>query len=171
MVTLGAPVGFDQVGMNAWLREKVDSHSQFFKVLLRPDLPVQVAFLLLRQCLIPSMGYLARVVSPRVLASHASSFDDTVIRPPSIDTAALLPFVPAHSSWRVWASFCSFNLACGILGFSCLLCTIHLGFCSRQEPISSWRCQSRNSRRCQVVSSCPLLYRKSTQRLSAVRSC
>ena len=47
MVTLGAPVGFDQVGMNAWLREKVDSHSQFFKLLLRPDLPVQVAFLLL----------------------------------------------------------------------------------------------------------------------------
>ena len=92
-------VGFDQARIDAWLREKVDSHSQFFKLLLRPDLPVQVAFLLLRQCLIPSMGYLARVVSPRALASHASSFDDTVIRtaseklglPPSIDTAALLP--------------------------------------------------------------------------------
>ena len=99
MVTLGAPVGFDQARMGAWLREQVDSHSRFFKMLLRPDLPVQVAFLLLRQCLIPSMGYLARVVSPRVLESHAVSFDDTVMRtaseklglPPSIDTAALLP--------------------------------------------------------------------------------
>ena len=168
MVTLGAPVGFDQVGMNAWMREKVDSHSQFFKLLLRPDLPVQVAFLLLRQCLIPSMGYLARVVSPRVLASHASSFDDTVIRtateklglPPSIDTAALLPLcLPIRLG--------GFGLR-SVRLVSRLRCAIHLEFCSRQEPISSWRCQSRNSRRCQDVSSCPLLYRKSTQRLSAV---
>ena len=78
MVTLGAPVGFDQVRMDAWLREKVDSHSRFFKLLLRPDLPVQVAFLLLRQCLIPSMGYLARVVSlrtrPTLLLSMTRSF-------------------------------------------------------------------------------------------------
>ena len=80
MITLGAPVGFDRARMDAWLREQVDSHSRFFKMLLRPDLPVQVAFLLLRQCLIPSMGYLARVVSPRVLESHAVSFDHTVMR-------------------------------------------------------------------------------------------
>ena len=99
MVTLGAPVGFDQDGMNTWLRGQVESHSRFFKLLLRPDFPVQVAFLLLRLCMVPSMGYLARVVPPRVLATHATTFDDMVTctaseklgLSPSIDNAAFIP--------------------------------------------------------------------------------
>ena len=60
----------DRVGISEWLREQVESHSRFFKLLLRPDMPVQVAFFLIRLCIIPSMGYLARVVSPRILDPH-----------------------------------------------------------------------------------------------------
>ena len=125
--------------MDAWLRGQVDSHSRFFKMLLRPD-PVQVAFLLLRQCLIPSMGYLARVVSPRVLESHAVSFDDTVMRtaseklglPPSIDTTALLPLsLPIRLGGFGLRSVRSVSPCC-LLGFNRLRCAIHIGFCSRQ---------------------------------------
>lgn len=99
MITLGAPIGFDQTGISKWLSERVESHSRFFKLLLRPDLPVQVAFLLLRLCMVPCMGYLARVVPPRILATHATTFDHAVtctaseklgLTPP-LDNAALLP--------------------------------------------------------------------------------
>ena len=63
------------------------------------DLPVPVAMLLLRLCLIPCLSYLARVVPPGTLAPHAKEFDSTVIRtasekmglPPSLDNVALLP--------------------------------------------------------------------------------
>ena len=48
--------------------------------------------------MVPRMGYLARVVPPRILASHAASLDNTVIRIasdklglPSLDNVALLP--------------------------------------------------------------------------------
>ena len=94
MITLGAPVGFDQAGMDNWLRARVESHSLFFKLLLRPDLPVQVA-----PCLIPSINGLSGSSSPRVLTSHASSFDYAVMctaseklgLPRSPDNVALLP--------------------------------------------------------------------------------
>jgi len=99
MVTLGAPVGTDQSGINAWLHEQIESHSRFFERLLRPDLPVQVAMLLLRLCMLPRLSYLARVVPPGTLAPHAKEFDNTVIRtaseklglPPSLDNVARLP--------------------------------------------------------------------------------
>ena len=99
MVALGAPVGFDQEGISVWLREHVDSQARFFKMLLRPDLSVQISFLLLRLCMIPCMGYLARVVPPRVFAPHAAAFDKLVTNtateklglPYSLDSAALIP--------------------------------------------------------------------------------
>ena len=94
MVTLGAPVGEDRTGINEWLQERVETHSRFFKLLLRPDMPVQVAFLLLRLCMIPCMGYLARVVSPRILDSHATAFDNTVMRTASEKLG--LPLAPNH---------------------------------------------------------------------------
>ena len=92
-------LGEDRVGISEWLRERVESHSRFFKLLLRPDMPVQVAFLLLGLCMIPSMGYLARVVSPRILDPHATAFDTTIKQtasaklglPASLNDVALIP--------------------------------------------------------------------------------
>ena len=99
MVTLGAPVGDDRAGISEWLHEQVESHARFFKLLLRSDMPVQVAFLLLRLCMVPRMGYLARVVSPRILDSHSTAFDNAVMNtasarlalPPSLNDVALIP--------------------------------------------------------------------------------
>ena len=99
MVTLGAPVGDDRAGISEWLHEQVEKHSQFFKLLLRQDMPVQVALLLLRLCMIPCMGYLARVVSPRILDPYATAFDTTVTQtastklglPSSLNNVALIP--------------------------------------------------------------------------------
>ena len=64
--------------MGRWVRDKVESQSRFFKTLLRSDLSVQVAMILLRLNAILSMGYLARVVPPAVLGAHAVHFENLV---------------------------------------------------------------------------------------------
>jgi hypothetical protein len=55
-----------------------DKHTAFFDALTHPEMPVQMAFLLLRYCGVPKMSYLARTVQPPVLQATAAKFDAAV---------------------------------------------------------------------------------------------
>jgi len=65
--------------MHAWLERQIDSYKEYLELLLHPELPAQVAMILLRLSVIPQLGYLARVVPPSLLAPHALRFDDMVL--------------------------------------------------------------------------------------------
>ena len=65
--------------MHAWLEQQIDSSKDYMALLLHPELPAQVAMILLRLSVIPQLGYLARVVPPSLLAPHALRFDDMVL--------------------------------------------------------------------------------------------
>ena len=79
METLGALVGRGDDQVSQWLAGRVQSHDRFFTLLCHDDLPVQIAMLLLRMCAIPMMGYLARVIPPRLFLPHARTFDARVL--------------------------------------------------------------------------------------------
>jgi hypothetical protein len=79
MQTLGVLVGSGDKEINTWLADKVSSHKRYFDLILHPDLPVQIAMLLLRFSAVPMMGYLSRVVTPRLLRPHATAFDTMVV--------------------------------------------------------------------------------------------
>ena len=42
-------------------------------------MPIQVAFVLLRMSVIPRLGYLTRVLPPRLMTIHAAKFDSLVL--------------------------------------------------------------------------------------------
>jgi hypothetical protein len=103
MEVLGAPVGSDVKFTDSWLDKHVKSHDRFFQLLQRPDLSVQVAYLLLRLSAIPGFGFLTRVIRPRLLAPHAEQFDKMVfgaattkfgISPPISDSVLQLLSLP-----------------------------------------------------------------------------
>ena len=79
MQTLGVLVGSGSQQMHAWLERQIDSYKEYLELLLHPELPAQVAMILLRLSVIPQLGYLARVVPPSLLAPHALRFDDMVL--------------------------------------------------------------------------------------------
>jgi hypothetical protein len=79
METLGAMVGHDDAKVDKWLSERVKEHDRMFDLLARSDMPVQVSMLLLRMCMLPKMGYLARVMPPNLLLRHAKTFDLRVL--------------------------------------------------------------------------------------------
>lgn len=83
METLGVPIGVDDNAFHLWFEKQIHSHQEFINMLLRDDLSVQVALLLIRLCLIPRMGYFTRVLPPRLTSTHAASFDAIIF-----DTAA-----------------------------------------------------------------------------------
>ena len=79
METLGVLLGRGDSATHAWLETQIDSHDEFFRMLLRPDLPVQAAMILLRMSVIPRLGYLTRVLPPRLTATHAGVFDSLAL--------------------------------------------------------------------------------------------
>ena len=77
---LGTLISRDQDIISAWLVKQVSIlHEPFFKALLDPRLPVQHAFLLLRQCLLPRMNYWSRVTIPSTFSDAAAAFDQMVV--------------------------------------------------------------------------------------------
>jgi len=79
METLGGCVGSGDLAFHKWLTEYVQGMQPYFDSLLHPDLPAQVAFLLLRLSAAPKIGFLTRVVPPRLLQPHAIRFDELVV--------------------------------------------------------------------------------------------
>ena len=79
MQTLGVLVGSGDKEINTWLADRVSDHKRYFDLILHPDLPVQIAMLLLRLSAVPMMGYLSRTVTPRLLRPHAIAFDTMVM--------------------------------------------------------------------------------------------
>ena len=79
METLGVLLGRGDSATHTWLDGQIESHAEFFRMILRPDLPVQAAMILLRMSAIPRLGYLTRVLPPRLTATHAATFDSLVL--------------------------------------------------------------------------------------------
>ena len=79
MTTLGVMVGSGDKEINTWLAGRVAHQRRYFDLILHPELPVQIALLLLRLSAVPMMGYLSRVVAPRLLRPHAVDFDSMVM--------------------------------------------------------------------------------------------
>ena len=79
METLGGLVGQGDDAFNQWLAGYMDSFKGYFDMLLHPELPVQVAMLLLRLSAVPRIGFLTTVMPPRYLEAHARRFDELVL--------------------------------------------------------------------------------------------
>ena len=79
---LGAMVACDETHLTSALREAAASDystTPFFHRLSSPQLAPQAAILLLRQCGVPKMNYLARCTPPVCLAPIAAAFDAMVV--------------------------------------------------------------------------------------------
>jgi len=74
MEVLGVIMGSDSV-----VTQQCDgiaaSHGKFFKHLMHPSMPVQIASMLLRVCGLPRLSYMARTVHPSMAGNAAESFD------------------------------------------------------------------------------------------------
>jgi len=79
MVSLGTLLGNDQLQFREWLASQIDSHKPYLEMILHPELPAQVAMLLLRLSVIPQLGYLSRVIPPSLFYPHAMQFDNMVL--------------------------------------------------------------------------------------------
>lgn len=79
MPTLGVLVGTGVEQFHTWLEEYIDGYKPYLKLIRHPELPAQVAMLLLRLSVISQLGYLARVVPPSIFQRHAARFDDMVL--------------------------------------------------------------------------------------------
>jgi hypothetical protein len=79
MQTLGVLVGSGDPLIDEWLTSQVASHQPFLDALVHPELPAQVALLLLRLSAVPLLGYLTRTIRPSLLAPHARRFDMMVM--------------------------------------------------------------------------------------------
>ena len=80
METLGAIIGSESPLAKRWVKDKVDAHLPFFKLLEHSAMPSQIAALILRLCAVPSMGYLSRTIPPNLLRPYALEFDSLVVR-------------------------------------------------------------------------------------------
>ena len=72
---LGAPVGREGPEYNAVLQQRVDRQDTVFHRLVHDDMPMQVAFLLLRSCVQFQFDYLLRMVAPNLVEEFAAKFD------------------------------------------------------------------------------------------------
>ena len=108
MQTLGVLVGSGSQQMRAWLERQIDSYKEDLELLLHPELPAQVAMILLRLSVIPQLGYLARVVPPSLLAPHARRFDEMVLD--VVQRKFLLPNPLPDLMWRSFSSHCPLRL-------------------------------------------------------------
>jgi hypothetical protein len=79
---MGAAVGRDTDSVKrgmACLAAKDSGGEAFFRRLQSPELQVQSAMLVLRQCAVPQLNYLLRCSPPVCIAQQAAAFDDTVM--------------------------------------------------------------------------------------------
>ena len=79
MQTLGALVGSGDPQIHEWLERHIASHQPLLDTIVHPELPAQVAMLLLRLSVVPLLGYLTRVSQSSLLAPHAKRFDEMVL--------------------------------------------------------------------------------------------
>ena len=70
MQTLGVLVGSGAQQIT-WLEQQIDSYKDYMALLLHPELPAQVAMILLRLSVIPQLGYLARTWSSASFAPRS----------------------------------------------------------------------------------------------------
>jgi hypothetical protein len=82
MEVVGAVVGRDSEAVKqglACLTAKDGGSEAFFRRLQSPELLVQSALLVLRQCAVPKLNYLLRCSPPACIAEQAAHFDDTLV--------------------------------------------------------------------------------------------
>lgn len=79
MESLGVQHGTEEE-IARFCEEATDSCEFFFEALEHPDLPLQHASLLLRNCQLPRLGYVARTAHPDQLAAAAQRFDERALR-------------------------------------------------------------------------------------------
>ena len=65
--------------IHEWLERHIAAHQPLLDTIVHPELPAQVAMLLLRLSVVPLLGYLTRVIRPSLLAPHAKRFDEMVL--------------------------------------------------------------------------------------------
>ena len=79
---MGAAVGRDseavKLGLDS-MAAKDSGSAAFFRRLQSPELPVQSAMLVLRQCAVPKLNFLLRCSPPECIAQQAADFDDTLM--------------------------------------------------------------------------------------------
>ena len=59
MQTLGVLVGVDLDKLHAWFKDLIASYKNYLDLILHPELPAQVAMILLRLSVVPQLGYMA----------------------------------------------------------------------------------------------------------------
>jgi hypothetical protein len=82
MEVMGAVVGRDSEAVKQGLdclAAKDNGSEAFFRRLQSPELLVQSALLVLRQCAVPKLNYLLRCSPPACIAEQAAHFDTTLI--------------------------------------------------------------------------------------------
>ena len=79
MQTLDVLVGSTDPLIHEWLERHIASRQPLLDTIVHPELPAQVAMLLLRLSVVPLLGYLTRVIRPSLLAPHARRFDEMVL--------------------------------------------------------------------------------------------
>jgi hypothetical protein len=76
---LGTLVGRLGESVVAWCGTYAQEHRQLFQALQHPEMPLQVAYLLLRVCGVPRMGYLTRTTPPSLSTTGLQAFDTMVL--------------------------------------------------------------------------------------------
>lgn len=80
--------------LNNWLEEEMrKKYGPLFRTISDKDMPVQVAFTLLRNCAVPVVQYWMRTTPPSMSTKLAESFDDLVMR-----TASNILAIPTDST-------------------------------------------------------------------------
>ena len=74
---LGSPIGTPQFE-NLWCLEKVQKMKKVLLLRTEPVVPVQQRYILLRECVIPSITYLLRTVPPGHRTDATNAFDNAV---------------------------------------------------------------------------------------------
>jgi hypothetical protein len=72
--TLGVLIGTDEHVVHH-AESIATSHEQLFQALEHPNMPTQIAMQLLRYCMLPRLGFLARTIPPKQFQSAAKLFD------------------------------------------------------------------------------------------------
>jgi len=93
-IILGAPIGKNTDAITIALKQilklefsqngnfvelLINEHRDYFTALLSADLPAQHAYLILRFCAIPKLGFLLRTVRPSAMRFIANAFDQQII--------------------------------------------------------------------------------------------
>jgi len=75
MKVLGVYLGSSVPDLKQQLEGCVNQHKALCEILKRPELPAQIAILILRLCVLPSMQFTARTVPPPISEAHLQEFD------------------------------------------------------------------------------------------------